>query len=82
MASRHVTSFYMLEMLLKLTKDNSNFAKINETIPVKKNTIAWSVSTKFNMKFKRKTQKLSKISKQASRKQLEVSSTKPELLWL
>ena len=48
----------MLEMLLKLTKDNSNFAKINETIPVKKITIAWSVETKFNMKFKRKTQKL------------------------
>ena len=34
MASRHVTSF-MLEMLLKL-KNNSTFAKINETIPVKK----------------------------------------------
>ena len=30
MASRHVTSF-MLEMLLKLTKNNSTFAKINET---------------------------------------------------
>ena len=29
MASRHVTSF-MLEMLLKLTKNNSNLAKINE----------------------------------------------------
>ena len=26
----------MLEMLLKLTKNNSNFAKINETIPAKK----------------------------------------------
>ena len=26
-----------------LTKDNSNFAKIDETIPVKKITIAWSV---------------------------------------
>ena len=45
-------------MFLKLTKDNSNFAKINETIPVKKVTIAWSVETKFNMKFKWKTQKL------------------------
>ena len=42
MASRHVTSF-KLEMLLKLTKNNSNFAKINETIPVKKITIAWNV---------------------------------------
>ena len=34
---------FMLKMLLKLTKDNSNFAKINETIPVKIITIAWSV---------------------------------------
>ena len=33
----------MLEMLLKLTKNNSNFAKINETIPVKKITIAWNI---------------------------------------
>ena len=47
----------MLEMLSKITK-NSNFAKINETIPVKKITIAWHVQTKFNMIFKRKTQKL------------------------
>ena len=31
MASRHVTSFYVENLiLLKLTKDNSNFAKINE----------------------------------------------------
>ena len=49
----------MLEMLLKLTKkNNSDFAKINETMPVKKITIAWNVLTKFNMEFKRKTQKL------------------------
>ena len=37
------TCNFMLEMLLKLKKDNSNFAKINETIPVKKINIAWSV---------------------------------------
>ena len=34
---------FMLEMPLKITKNNSNFAKINETIPVKKLTIAWNV---------------------------------------
>ena len=34
---------FMLKMLLKLTKDNSNFAEINETIPVKIITITWSV---------------------------------------
>ena len=42
MAYRHVTLF-MLKMLLNLTKNNSNFAKINKTIPVKKITIAWNV---------------------------------------
>ena len=42
MASRHATSFYVGNAL-KLTKSNSNFAKLNETIPVKKITIAWNV---------------------------------------
>ena len=42
MASRHVTSFYV-ENTFKIKKDNSNFAKINETIPVKIITIAWNV---------------------------------------
>ena len=34
---------FMLEMLLKLTKNNSNFAKIKEKIPFKKITIVWNV---------------------------------------
>ena len=44
MASRHVTSFYV-ENAFKMNKkkNNSNFAKINETIPVKKITIAWNI---------------------------------------
>ena len=45
MACQHVNSFYVvcLCLILKITKDNSNFAKINETIPVKKITIAYNV---------------------------------------
>ena len=45
----------MLERLLKLTKNNSNVAKINEIIPVKKITIAWNVlykRKKLNMQFR------------------------------
>ena len=42
MASRHVTSFYVGNAF-KITKNNSTFAEINETIPVKKFTIAWRV---------------------------------------
>ena len=42
MASRHVTSFYVGNAF-KTSKNNSNFAKINETIPVKKISIAWNV---------------------------------------
>ena len=42
MASRHVTSFYVGNAF-KMNKNNSNFAKINETIPVKKNTIVWNI---------------------------------------
>ena len=40
MASRHVTSFYVGNAF-KI--NNSTFAKINETIPVKEITIAWRV---------------------------------------
>ena len=42
MASRHVTSFYVGNAF-KINKKNSNFAKINETIPVKKITTAWNI---------------------------------------
>ena len=42
MASRHATSFYVGNAF-KINKNNCNFATINETIPVKKITIAWNV---------------------------------------
>ena len=43
MASRHLTSFYVGNAFKINKKNNSNFAKINETIPVKKITIAWNI---------------------------------------
>ena len=42
MASQHVNSFYVGNAF-KNNKKQPNFAKINETIPVKKITIAWNV---------------------------------------
>ena len=40
---RHVTSFYVGNASKINKKNNSNFAKINETMPVKKITIPWNV---------------------------------------
>ena len=43
MASRHVTLFYVGNAFKINKKNNSNFAKINEKMPVKKITIRWNV---------------------------------------
>ena len=42
MPSRHITSSYVGNDF-KINKNNSSFAKINETIPAKKITVAWNV---------------------------------------